>query len=290
MSKPLLPLLSTNSQSSCRKNNSIEDANATIRSICMQLAHQVNTFLENEATTPLLVRVQVQTRITLNVIHLALEQYSAEEISLSYNGGKDCLVLLILFLSALAGAGFGGPKAEETLATQFSSSSKISSLFPHRLPSIYVMAPCSFPEVDAFVTDSAMAYGLDLVRYALPMKVALTRYLEEHKVIKAILVGTRRSDPHGKLLTHFDETDNGWPSFMRVHPVIDWNYSEIWAFIRHFGIPYCKLYDQGYTSLGGITDTHPNPALKVDDTDTYKPAYELTDDDAERLGRDDHHD
>ncbi|POS84354.1 hypothetical protein EPUL_004038 [Erysiphe pulchra] len=265
MSTPISPLLSTNSQSSCRNNNSIEDAKATIRSICMQLAHQVNTFLENEATTPLLGRVQVQTRITLNVIHIALEQYSA-----------------------LAGAGFRGPRTEEILSARTSSSSKISSLFPHRLPSIYIMAPHSFPEVDEFVTDSATAYGLDLVRYALPMKVALTRYLEEHKAIKAILVGTRRSDPHGKLLTHFDETDNGWPSFMRVHPVIDWNYSEIWAFIRHLGIPYCKLYDQGYTSLGGITDTHPNPALKIDDTDIYKPAYELTDDDAERLGRDDH--
>lgn len=136
---------------------------------------------------------------------------------------------MILFLSALAGAGFGGPKIEETPATPTSSSSKITPLFPHRLPSVYVMAPHSFPEVDAFVTDSASAYGLDLVRYALPMKVALSRYLEECKAVKAIFVGTRRSDPHGKLLTHFDETDNGWPSFMRVHPVIDWKYSEIWA-------------------------------------------------------------
>lgn len=57
-------------------------------------------------------------------------------------------------------------------------------------------------------------------------------------------------------------------------------------FIRHLEIPYCKLYDLGYTSLGGTTDTHPNPALKADSSGHFKPAYELVEDKAERLGRD----
>ena len=49
--------------------------------------------------------------------------------------------------------------------------------------------------------------------------------------VRAIFVGTRRTDPHGERLTHFDRTDvdRGWPDFMRVHPVIDWHYVEIWA-------------------------------------------------------------
>lgn len=61
-------------------------------------------------------------------------------------------------------------------------------------------------------------------------------------------------------------------------------------FIRHLGIPYCSLYDRGYTSLGGTTDTHPNPALVQGEKElgqkTFRPAYELIEDDAERLGRD----
>lgn len=116
-------------------------------------------------------------------------------------------------------------------------------------------------------------------------------------------MGTRRTDPHGEKLTHFDRTDHGWPDFVRVHPVIDWHYVEIWAFIRHLGIEYCPLYDQGYTSLGGTNDTHPNPKLRVGEMDNastpdvasagdmpkrspgYRPAYELMDDEEERLGR-----
>ena len=48
---------------------------------------------------------------------------------------------------------------------------------------------------------------------------------------------------------------------------------------------------QGYTSLGGILNTRPNPRLKKADSDMsngadqYLPAYELTDDADERLGR-----
>jgi FAD synthetase len=156
------------------------------------------------------------------------------------------------------------------------------------------------------------------------MKESFKRYLQDRPNVKAIFVGTRRTDPHGANLSHFDPTDHGWPPFMRVHPVIDWHYAEIWAvsyftshayrccgcssvactgiagrfadsswrrfqFIRQLKIPYCSLYDLGYTSLGGTTDTHPNPALKAEcgtKAETFRPAYELVEDDAERLGRD----
>lgn len=117
------------------------------------------------------------------------------------------------------------------------------------------------------------------------MKEAFTDYLADHQQVKAIFVGTRRTDPHGADLKHFDPTDRGWPSFMRVHPVIDWHYAEIWAFIRALSVPYCKLYDLGYTSLGGTKDTFPNPVLKKSAEDSHAPAYELEDDHEERLGR-----
>lgn len=72
---------------------------------------------------------------------------------------------------------------------------------------------------------------------------------------------------------------------MRVHPVIDWHYADIWGFIKEVDVEYCELYDMGYTSLGGTDDTHPNPALK-DGEGRYRPAFELIEDEEERLGRD----
>jgi len=99
---------------------------------------------------------------------------------------------------------------------------------PPHAKSCFVTPPQTFPEVDTFVTSCAMRYNLDVERISLPMKPAFTQYLQHHPHVQAVLVGTRRTDPHGERLTHFDRTDHGWPGFMRVHPVIDWHYWEIW--------------------------------------------------------------
>ena len=136
---------------------------------------------------------------------------------MSYNGGKDCLVLLILYLGAL----------HTKLNTQ--SSWEAAGKCTPQIHSVYIQAAHPFPEVETFVDHSVPTYSLDMVRYAKPMKAAFADYLVEHPSIKAIFVGTRRTDPHGEHLTHFDPTDSGWPSFMRIHPVIDWHYVEIWT-------------------------------------------------------------
>ena len=37
-----------------------------------------------------------------------------------------------------------------------------------------------------------------------------------------------------------------------LNPIIDWEDSDVWEFIREYNISYCKLYDEGYTRLGCI--------------------------------------
>lgn len=82
-------------------------------------------------------------------------------------------------------------------------------------------------------------------------------------------------------------TDNGWPQIMRVFPLLDWVYSDIWDYLLTFHVPYCSLYDNGYTSLGNTNDTFPNPYLRRHDTNEnkYLPAHKLLDGSKERSGR-----
>lgn len=152
--------------------------------------------------------------------------------------------------------------------------------------SVYVASEKAFDDVDSFVDNSCAEYGLKQIRLSEPMKAAFEFFLDSNPSVKAIIVGIRRSDPYGQELKPFDPTDSGWPAFIRVHPVLEWNYVNIWDFLRGADITYCALYDKGYTSLGGTDTTVPNPKLLVQGTNSkFLPAYELVKDEEERLGR-----
>jgi FAD synthetase len=145
---------------------------------------------------------------------------SLAELSFSYNGGKDCLVLLILYLAAL-----------------HAHSVKTATPLPDKLQSVYIVSPHPFTEVEDFVQLSIDTYHLDLARYAASMRQAFEDYLHDNSHVKAIFVGTRRTDPHGASLKYFDPTDRGWPAFMRIHPVIDWHYAEVWTVSLSLSMP-----------------------------------------------------
>lgn len=142
---------------------------------------------------------------------------SLSELSLSYNGGKDCLVLLILFLSTLANHPLLPSLPQNTHSP---------------VQSVYIQASRPFPAVESFVARTTTTYSLALARYPVPMKAAFAAYLRDAPGVRAIFVGTRRTDPHGAALQPFQRTDHGWPDFERVHPVLEWRYADIWAVSR----------------------------------------------------------
>ncbi|TPX07357.1 uncharacterized protein E0L32_002173 [Thyridium curvatum] len=223
-------------------------ASRSLEHVCLELRDKVDAFLNQKASTPLLSQVQDQLRISIGVVEDALNRYEC------VNGRVRI------------------PSPRTAVLTPMQAGTARDKLQRRQRLAVYVVADHSFPQVDEFTESTARQYRLDLCRFALPMRQALDAYLAERPSVRAIFVGTRRTDPHGANLKHFDPTSAGWPDFMRVHPVIDWHYAEIWA---------------GYTSLGGTTDTHPNPQLaKAGAGGKFRPAYELVADDEERLGRD----
>jgi len=198
---------------------------------------------------------------SLNIIKQALADFTLEGVALSFNGGKDCCVLLHLLYLVLA---------------KHSPFSKLKIL--------YFTHDNSFPEVDAFVEKCIKTYDANISFIKVPMKQALLELVEVHGV-KAVFMGTRSTDPRSSTLTEFAPTDthHGWPSFVRVNPILTWNYEDVWKFMRALNVPYCELYDRGYTSIGSTTDTVPNPALCTGAG--FDPAYKLLDGTKERAGR-----
>lgn len=91
-----------------------------------------------------------------------------------------------------------------------------------------------------------------------------TKDLVDNFGASAIFLGTRRTDPYSADLEYFCKSSNGWPKFTRVLPILDFFYSQIWSFMGEFEVPYCKLYDLGYTYLGDKLDSVPNPFSQID--------------------------
>jgi 3'-phosphoadenosine 5'-phosphosulfate sulfotransferase (PAPS reductase)/FAD synthetase len=101
-------------------------------------------------------------------------------------------------------------------------------------------------------------------------------------------MGNRRSDPWSRDLEAICKSSPGWPDFYRVFPILDWEYHDVWHFLRNYEQHYCSLYDLGYTSLGEMDNTIKNPYLKVEHSDgkvEYLPAYALKSEDHERDSR-----
>ena len=126
------------------------------------------------------------------------------------------------------------------------------------------------------------------------MKQALKIYLDTHPLVNAILIGTRKTDPYGDKMTSMQPTDGDWPFVMRIHPILEWSFKDIWNALLYLKIPYCILYDEGYlqymtfsfTSLGSTSTTNPNPYLvNPSQPCGYDPAYYLADEGQERAGR-----
>merc|ERR1712151_866203 len=99
----------------------------------------------------------------------------------------------------------------------------------------------------------------------------------QHQQQLAFVLGTRHDDPNAGSQGKFAPSSSWMPPFMRVNPIIDWTYGQVWHFLRVFELPYSDLYDNGYTSLGNINDTIPNPLLLKPSGGSYFPAYMLTD-------------
>ncbi|CAH7669865.1 hypothetical protein PPACK8108_LOCUS4591 [Phakopsora pachyrhizi] len=235
-------------------------------------------------------RLSFRVRSALEIIERAIVRFGPDGLAISFNGGKDCTVLIHLFAAALHNY-----KNRNNIEWNEGDEGTM-------IRGLYIRCNSPFESVENFINRSKVKYSIDLYKFKGDLKDGLMRFLNEksepESPIKAILIGTRSTDPNGAKLSEFDPTDSDWPSITRVHPILDWSYEDVWNFLITLNVDWCPLYNLGYTSLGSTTNTQPNPFLKSsihdyqqqqqqkdEKVEKYLPAWELKDGSLERAGR-----
>lgn len=217
---------------------------------------------------PLLTK---KIRHSFDVLDQCLEKYSPNQIAVAFNGGKDCTLVLHQYAFFLQ-----------------KKYSNLSSPIP-TLRALFIQNKPQFDRVIEFIDECVKQYQIELIRIEGPIKNALFKLKESHPDIQCIIMGTRSTDPYSSSLNDFSPTDPTWPEYMRCNPILTYSYKDVWAYLRQFNVPYCSMYDEGFTSLGDKDRTIRNVNLQYLNSDTgsieYRPAYLLDDEVSERDGR-----
>jgi phosphoadenosine phosphosulfate reductase len=64
------------------------------------------------------------------------------------------------------------------------------------------------------------------------------------------ITGLRRDQSQSRNTMALVETDEGNNGILKLNPLIDWTEEMVWNFIREDNIPYNKLHDTGFPSIG----------------------------------------
>lgn len=80
------------------------------------------------------------------------------------------------------------------------------------------------------------------IRKMIPLERALSRH-------KAWISGLRREQSPTRKNTQFVNQDNRFQS-IKICPLIHWTEEEVWMYIKLYKLPYNKLHDQNYPSIG----------------------------------------
>lgn len=70
------------------------------------------------------------------------------------------------------------------------------------------------------------------------------------KACEAWITGLRREQAvtRGEIQKLENDADHG--GILKVNPLVDWTEKETWDYVRKHGVPYNKLHDLGYRSIG----------------------------------------
>jgi phosphoadenosine phosphosulfate reductase len=75
--------------------------------------------------------------------------------------------------------------------------------------------------------------------------------------LRAWMTGLRREQAVTRSMVSKIELDKDHGNILKINPLVDWTYEQVWDYIRKNSVPYNRLHDRGYPSIGCAPCTRP---------------------------------
>ena len=155
---------------------------------------------------------------------------------LAFSGGKDSIT--VYRLAQMAGV-------------KFQAVYNITTVDP---PELVQFIKREYPEVERHHPTESM-WALIALHQGPPLRhqrYCCAELKERGGTGRVVLTGVRWAESprrNKRRMTEQCMTD-GSKTFL--HPIIDWTTDEVWEFIRQERLPYCSLYDEGFSRVGCV--------------------------------------
>ena len=70
------------------------------------------------------------------------------------------------------------------------------------------------------------------------------------KTLDGWITGLRRDQTENRGDVHMFEIDSQHDGILKINPIVDWTWDQVWDYIKENNVPYNKLLDDGFPSIG----------------------------------------
>lgn len=196
------------------------------------------------------VDLKSKTKKAKEVIKKTSKKWKPEHVAIAWTGGKDSTVVLDIARKVFDGeVPFKVIFNDSTLEFPeiYDFIEKITKKWKLKLITI----KHSKEDLKKYKKAVGIQKQMEIMRLAKINAINVT--LDKYN-FKALVSGIRWDEHRARSKEkYFSSRAN----HMRVHPILQFNFDDIWKYIHQNNVPYVDLYDKGYKSLGETIFTTP---------------------------------